>query len=356
MTDAPTEACPEDDPAVALSGPVVVIGAGAVGARAARQLLALVPTAELVVVDQNAGRAEALCQSLGPAARVAASTEHAMVGAAAAVVAAPHQALPAAERALEAGAHVVSAVDAMDDVKALLGLDSEARERGLHVVVGAGFSPGLSCLLARHAAAGFEHVEEIHVARAGTGGPSCARQHHAALGSGALDWRDGAWLRRPGWSGRELLWFPDPIGGQDCYRAALADALLLVPAFPGVRRVTARMAASRRDRITAWLPMLRPPHPEGLLGATRVEVRGRRGLSRDVQILGAIDRPAVAAATVAALAAVWAVSGRFSRTGAAGLAELVQAPGAFLRELAGRGVRAAVFEGASGQPGAMATA
>jgi len=101
VTDAPTEACPEDDPAVALSGPVVVIGAGAVGARAARQLLALVPTAELVVVDQNAGRAEALCQSLGPAARVAASTEHAMVGAAAAVVAAPHQALPAAERALE---------------------------------------------------------------------------------------------------------------------------------------------------------------------------------------------------------------------------------------------------------------
>ena len=27
-----------------------------------------------------------------------------------------------------------------------------------------------------------------------------------------------------GGTGRELCWFPDPIGGRDCYRAALADA------------------------------------------------------------------------------------------------------------------------------------
>ena len=42
-------------------------------------------------------------------------------------------------------------------------------------------------------------------------------------------------------------------------------------------RVTARVAASRRDRLTARLPMLRPPHPEGLIGAVRVEVRGGQG-------------------------------------------------------------------------------
>jgi len=159
----------------------------------------------------------------------------------------------------------------------------------------------------------------------------------------ALDWRDGGWVHRPSGSGRELCWFPDPVGAEDCYRAALPDALLLVPAFPGVQRVTARLAATRRDRLTARLPMLRPPHPEGGPGAVRVEVRGRRGGSRDVTVLGSMDRPAVAAGAVAALAALWAAQGRTIRPGAAGLAELVD-PVAFLGELRRRGVRSAVFQ------------
>ena len=119
----------------------------------------------------------------------------------------------------------------------------------------------------------------------------------------ALDWRDGGWQRRAAGSGRELCWFPDPIGAEDCYRAELPDALLLVPAFPGVERVTARLAATRRDRFSAHLPMLRKPHPEGLVGAVRVEVRGRRAGRSEVLVLGALDRPAVAAGATAALAA-----------------------------------------------------
>ena len=162
------------------------------------------------------------------------------------------------------------------------------------VVVGAGFSPGLTCVLARHAARRFEAVDEIHVARSGTGGPSCARAHHRALAGTSLDWRDGGWQRRRAGSGRELCWFPDPVGGQDCYRAELPDAMLLVPPFPGVDRVTARLSATRRDRITAHLPMLRKPHPEGLVGAARVEVRGRQHGVQDVVVLGVLDRPAVA--------------------------------------------------------------
>jgi hypothetical protein len=57
-----------------------------------------------------------------------------------------------------------------------------------------------------------------------------------------------------------------------------------------------------------------------------------------------MDRPAVAAGTVAAVAATWAAGGRLRRPGAAGLAELVD-PVPFLGELARRGVKAAVFEG-----------
>src|SRR5581483_407391 len=87
------------------------------------------------------------------------------------------------------------------------------------------------------------------------------------------------------------------------------------------------------------------PRPEGSVGAVRVEVRGRRGGATDVQVLGALDRPALAAGTVAAAAAAAAADGRLARPGAAGLAELVDDPVPFLHDLARRGVRAAVYEG-----------
>jgi NADP oxidoreductase coenzyme F420-dependent len=319
-----------------------VVGVGAVGARVARQLVSSgADVSELVVVDPDRRRVAAVCASLGPTVQAAESVD----GVDVVVLASPGGHRRVAEEALSNGAHVVSAADDMESVRGLLDLDAEARERGLTVVVGAGFAPGLACVLSRHAAASFDGVDEVHVAKSGTGGPACARSHHEALGSWAVDWRDGAWVRRPGGSGRELAWFPDPVGGQDCYRAGLPDALLLVPAFAGVRRVTARVAATRRDRLTARLPMLRPPHPEGVIGAVRVEVRGRRGSGRDVRVLGAVDRPALAAGAVAALAAEWAAGGRVARRGAGGLAELVDEPVGFLQELARRGVRAAVFEG-----------
>ena len=92
--------------------------------------------------------------------------------------------------------------------------------------------------------------------------------------------------------------------------------LLLAPALPDVQRVTARVAATRRDRLTGRLPMLRQPHPEGVVGAIRVEVRGRRGQVRDAHVLGVIDRPAIAAGTVAAVAAVAAGAGGLERAGA----------------------------------------
>lgn len=330
---------------------VAIIGAGAVGARAARQLASTDSVDRIVVSDSDEEKVETVVASLRPERASAADIHDSLPGVdervSVVVLAAPHLAqAELARRYVANGVAVVSVADGIDDVRALLDLDAHARAHHTSVIVGAGFSPGLTCVLAAHAASLFDHVDEVHVARAGTGGPACASAHHRALGSAALDWRDGAWVNRRAGSGRELCWFPDPIGGADCYRAALPDALLLAPAFPGVGRVTARLAANRRDRVTSRFPMLRPPHPEGGLGAVRVEVRGRRGSARVVQVLGAMDRPAVAAGAVAALAAVSTANGDVLRTGAGGLAEMVN-PLPFLAELARRGVKAAVFEGAA---------
>lgn len=328
---------------------IAVLGAGAVGARCARQLLSSPEVGAVIVRDPQTRRAEELVESLGDGAIVDADGPDAPVDADAIVLAGPGGThAPSAAAHLRRGLPAVSTTDDIDDVRALLALGPEAAERGITVAVGAGFAPGLTDILAAHAAGWFGQVDEVHVAKLGTGGPACARVHHRALRSEATDWRDGGWLRRPGGSGRELVWFPDPIGGRDCYRAALPDALLLVDELPGVQRVTARMAATRRDRLTAPLPMLRRPHADGGPGAIRVEVRGTIDGANAVVVLGAMDRPAVAAGAVAALVAVAVGSGQTTRVGAGGLAGLVD-PLAMLTELAVRGVRCARFDPAASE-------
>jgi hypothetical protein len=343
---------------------VALVGLGAVGVRAARQLMADPAVDVLVLVRRAQGGVGDVVERFVPLARDARPVDGPTVevrrGVAAevpddadvVVLSQPASVEEAAGLVLRRGAHVVTTTDEPGEVRRLLGLDLLARQLGRSVVVGAAMAPGLSCVLARFAAGQLDVVDQVHVASLGTGGPACARRHHAALSSSALDWVNGEWRRRPGGSGRELVWFPGPAGGADCYRAGLVDPMLLAPAFPSAQKVTARLAATRRDRTTSWLPMLRRPHPEGLLGAVRVELRGWQNGTAEVRVFGATSRPAVVAGAVAAQAAVWAGTGRLARPGAAGLAELVGDPAAFLRELHARGVRTSQFQG--GQPDAAA--
>ncbi len=200
--------------------------------------------------------------------------------------------------------HVVTVGDALDDARALLDIDVPA---GSTVVVGAALSPGLSGLVVRHLADQLVDIDEIHVAIHGTAGPACAREHHRSLSGLSPAWHDGEWVDRMGGSGRELCWFPEPVGAMDCYRARMAGPLLLRRTFPDVARISARRSARRRDRFTAWLPMLSPPHREGDIGALRIEVRGtdatggRRCLIAGVAELVGTAAAATAAAFVSAI-------------------------------------------------------
>jgi hypothetical protein len=186
----------------------------------------------------------------------------------------PHPHAELAAEYLAAGVSVVSMSADIADVRALLDLGDLARRHDAVLIVGAAMSPGLTGLLADHLCRQLHVAEEIHVATHGTAGPACAMQHHDALGDTAIGWHDGAWIERPGGSGRELNWFPEPIGAKDCYRAALPDPFLLHRSFPTASRISARASGTRRDRLTARLPMLTPPHAAGDVGAVRVEVRG----------------------------------------------------------------------------------
>ena len=214
----------------------------------------------------------------------------------------PHRLL--AERFLSDGTAVVSLSDDLDDLRAMLDMQVIAERHDAALVVGAGMSPGLSGLLAASLAEQVHTLDELHVAFHGTAGPACARQHHDALGDTALGWHDGEWIEPPGGSGRDLVWFPEPIGAHDCYRAALGDPLLLHRSFPQAGRISARVSATRRDRLTARLPMLTPPHPTGDLGSVRVEARGANERGERVTVIAGVAGPTadLAAAVCAATA------------------------------------------------------
>jgi len=336
---------------------IAVIGGGILGVRIARELLTpiaggAIATGGVVLVTRRPDRAKVLSGSFGSSVAVF-SDEHGTteLGAEVSTVVLAGAAgtqLDAARDNLRAGRHVVATSDDPDEVEAMLALGPDARASNRTFVIGAAMAPGLSCLLVSHAADLLDRVDEIHVARHGAAGPACARQRLRALRGTATDWRDGEWVERAGFSGRELCWFPDPIGARDCYRAALADPMLLVPEFEGVERVTARIAANRRDRALAPFPVLLPPPVEGGLGAVRVELRGEVGGERRTVVYGVLDRPAVAASATAAVTALRVAAGGCA-PGATGLAGL-GATRPILVELARRGVRAAVFEGAHASP------
>jgi hypothetical protein len=165
------------------------------------------------------------------------------------------------------------------------------------------------------------------------------------------------------------VWFPSPVGGLDCHRAGSGQAALLVDAFPMLRRATMRIASplgpGRQPpglRLLGQVPVVstmlsglsapggrRRGDPDGDWGAVWVEVRGRRGRSEEILVYGAVDRMAFAAGAVLSVAALWLAGlgpAPLAAAGAHGLAALVD-PVPFLGELSRRGVKAAVFEGAS---------
>jgi hypothetical protein len=264
------------------TGPIGIIGSGLVGSRVAVTLKALGLDTHIVSL-KNAR--ELLNSSVVVMAHGG-----------------PHAAM--VSNLVAQGIHVVSVSDNLADVMAILDIDDRAHKRNAVVVAGAGCVPGLSGLLVSHVKRAFETMDEVHTAVHGTGGPMCARQHHESLAGVSVGWHDGEWLQRPAGSGRELCWFPDPVGARDCYRYASPEPILLQRSEPELQRITVRVSATRRDRLTARLPMLSPPHAEGGVGGLRVEARGVRNGRRHVEIVGVANRIATIAGAVAAHTAV----------------------------------------------------
>ncbi len=241
-----------------------------------------------------------------------------------------------ARQALTAGVTVITLSDDLEECQDLKELSELAENNDTSLIIGAGLSPGLSCLLAVKAANQLDECSDVVISKAGTAGPACARSHHSSLKGKTLNWVDGAWQHGQSGTGRLLHWFPEPIGGRDCYRAALASPLLLRP-FLEVPKIRARLAANRRDRLTSRLPMLRPPHTDGGPAGIRVEANGESDGASSTVVYGVSGSPSYISAEVVAAVAELQLSHELPR-GAYGLAGL-RSTDEVLAAVAGAGIR-----------------
>jgi hypothetical protein len=320
-----------------------IFGAGVVGARVAESL-SIESQTSILVYDSSQIVAQRLARRLSETNSLIKSTNRSELHRAKVVVLAgplPHT--PVAKEFLGKGVSIVSTSDDIADCLNLLSLSDLATENKATLIIGAASSPGMSGLLVRNLSKAFDSIDEVHIALHGTGGPACARQHHRALSGQSIGWHDGEWLRRPAGSGRELCWFPEPVGAYDCYRGELPDPLLIKRAFPELVRVTARVSATRRDRVFARLPMLIPPRAEGGMGGLRVEVRGTKNGERVVDVVGVAERVGQVAGVVSGCVARSISVGEISQPGAFVLGESSLPNEALLSRVMASGVQAHSF-------------
>ncbi|MGA0105914.1 MAG: hypothetical protein ACO3IR_01185 [Ilumatobacteraceae bacterium] len=320
-----------------------IFGAGVVGARVAESL-SIESQTSILVYDSSQIVAQRLARRLSETNSLIKATNRSELHRAKVVVLAgplPHT--PVAKEFLGKGVSIVSTSDDIADCLNLLSLSDLATENKATLIIGAASSPGMSGLLVRNLSKAFDSIDEVHIALHGTGGPACARQHHRALSGQSIGWHDGEWLRRPAGSGRELCWFPEPVGAYDCYRGELPDPLLIKRAFSELVRVTARVSATRRDRVFARLPMLIPPRAEGGMGGLRVEVRGTKNGERVVDVVGVAERVGQVAGVVSGCVARSISVGEISQPGAFVLGESSLPNGALLSRVMASGVQAHSF-------------
>jgi hypothetical protein len=323
---------------------VLLVGTGEVGVRAARQLVDTPGLDRLLVASRDPRRAAELVEAMGDRAATFDWGAHRPPSvptdvAAVAVATVAPDARGWVRAAVEAGVPVaVVADDGFGE------LEAAAVAHAAPVVTGCGLGPGLTEVLARHAADAFDGVDEVHVARVGAAGDACIEAVREARRGTPGEWRDNAWHTDRAF-GPELLWFPEPIGVREC-QLVRSGVAACVATVPGAGHVTSRLGVQpNTGRFRRGLG--RDPKDQGW-GAARVEVTGWRNGAADTIVYGVVDRTAVVTGVVLAVTAAGLAgvtdAGIAAPAGVRTLGEVVS-PVPYLTELARRGVKAAMFEG-----------
>ena len=280
---------------------IVVGGAGAMGRWAVRNIVKLGSASTLTIADIDLPRAERFSAEVGapcvarqldatdPSALRAAFSGHDVVlntmGPFATFAG------PILEAALDSDCHYLDIDDDWESTLEAFELDAKARERGLHVVIGLGGSPGVTNLCAALAARSLDTVEDIltgwklsgAVAEEDpnypTGSASAALEHWLIQCSGTIRvWQGGATVDvRP--VEERPFHFPG-IGDVTAYTMGHPEPLTLPRTFPDlinsvnlqsgpawlfdhVRSVAAEFDAGEISLADGAQKMTEPTRPEG---------------------------------------------------------------------------------------------
>lgn len=152
--------------------------------------------------------------------------------------------------------------DARDFVSGIGALDTSAREAGVPIIAGASSVPALSGAVARHLAAGLEHIDAVEIAisasNRSSAGVSVAKAILSYVGRPIRLWRGRRWAAGFGWQEMRradfLLADGQGITGRLVALADVPDLDLMPAALPGRPAVTFRAGTELSFQMIAlWL-------------------------------------------------------------------------------------------------------
>jgi lysine 6-dehydrogenase len=352
---------------------VVLGGCGDMGSHVVQDLLQT-SEAEVVIADYRVEVAKEMASKLGERAKAAfvdatdpASLRKVLEGANAAVgCIGPFYkfAFPLAKAALEAGVNYVDICDDYSPVESILALDEPARQAGITIITGLGWTPGITNILARHASRQLDEVEEINIAWTGSASDSkglAVIMHVFYASTGEVpSWIDGKLVKVKASSGKETVEFPAPLGKVKVSHCGHPEPIT-IPRYIKAKTVTLKGALipdwnNKILEVFAALKLIDTPAKmermaklihsiEGIFrvggiacSGAKVTVKGRKNGQPKTISYGVADRMGRLTGIPASIGAQWLAKGLIPQKGAFAPEGCIE-PEPFLEELAKRGIK-----------------
>jgi hypothetical protein len=355
----------------------VVVGAtGAHGRRVASELIRSPDVTGLLLIARSSDPLEQMTSHLGGPRRniahiAADATADVLAGHDVVVCCSSSAQTKWVEAAIGARVGCVALEDHLTAWDSVTGLDERAREGGVTVAAGCGFSPGITNLMAVLASEELERVDSLALTVARSLGDTDGRSSALELlelFAGASGAPDGPLTDDPGHLPK-LVYLPEPIAWIETFRAGHPETISLPRRFADLRSVEyriglteragtdiARVAAAlglARSRLgrKAWLRVATSGRPllgllavgAGSWSGARVDAKGERAGRPASVTIGVVDHLSNLVPLMAVRAALQLGTGAAVRPGVHAPEELFGARST-LAVLGDRGIRIARLE------------
>lgn len=357
-------------------------GAGDMGSRAVKELAREDEVTELMIADYDEEKANMLALEVGSSCKAmkidannASELARAIEGydvAMSAIGPFYKYERKVAQGALEAGVNYISICDDYDAASAVFELDGEAKKKGLTVLTGVGWTPGMSNVMARKGAGLLDEVDEIAVAWGGSASDSegyAVVLHTIHIFTGFVpSFQNGRWKMVAAGTDKERVLFPEPMGEIYVYHLGHPEPVT-IPRFIPAKTVTLKgglmeqelnevaialaklrltSTVGRKDYVGKLIKFLAPVlyklgQPEYPVSAIRVDVTGTKKGKRRHFTYGAADHMNNLTGVPLAIGALMLGRGEIEEKGVQAPENCIE-PDRFFAELAARDVK--VYEGA----------